>query len=282
MSDNKSPRTILLQGEPGSGKSRMACLTAVHKPVHVVDVDRKIQSAAWAQAALESGRLTFTELHEPFDDSNLKSRIASLVRKEKPNVMPMGWTRFTELFYALPTAAPSAAAGTWVVDSLTLLNEHLKTHIMWLAERSKYTWDQWNALKIGWMDTFSVMRDIAKENGKDLIVTVHERNASEPGDRTTGVRTETVASPTEGISQVRTYTGIQDIKVWASIDGAFGDLIGAQTDEYYWLRVDVGDADKTPVWKCRVLPDGKRNLRTSFMARQAEWEPDFRKIWGVA
>jgi len=276
--DNPSPKTVLLQGEPGSGKSAMMSLTAVHKPVHVVDIDRKIQSAGWAQEALASGELTYDELKEPIDDSNIRARIASLVKKEKPNVAPKGWTMFAEIFYALPTNPKAKAAGTWGVDCLTLLNEHLKTHIMYLADRSKYTWDQWNALKIGWMDTFSVMRDLAKENGKDLILTVHERNASEPGDRTTGVRTETIASPTEGISQVRTYTGIQDVKVWASIDGAFGNLIGAQTDEYYLLYVEA-EKDKPPVWRCRVHPDGRRNLRTSFKLDRDVYECDFRKIW---
>jgi len=204
--------------------------------------------------------------------------MASLVKKEKPNVQPQGWTRFAEYFYSLPTSEAGKAAGTWGIDSLTLLNEHLKTHIMFLAERSKYTWDQWNALKIGWMDTFSVLRDVAKQHGKDLIVTVHERFVGEPGDRTTGVKTEVVASPTEGISTTRVYQGTQDVKVLASIDGAFGDLIGAQTDEYYHLYVDV-DSNKVPTWKCRVLPDGRRNLRTSFTTTQAEWPLDFRQIW---
>ena len=271
-------RTICLQGEPGSGKSMMACLTAVRQPVHVIDVDRKIESAAWAAPAIADGKLSFWELREPIDDSNIQARIRSLVKKEKPSVEPKGWERFTELFYALPKEEPARSAGTWVVDSLTLLNEHFKTRIMWLADRSKFTWDQWNALKLGWMDTFSVMRDLAKEHGKDLIVTVHERNACEPGDRTTGVRTETVTSPTEGVSTVKVYQGTQDVKVWASIDGAFGDLIGAQTDEYYWLYVDASDKD-TLRWKCRVHPDGRRNLRTSFRLDKSEFEPDFGKIW---
>lgn len=272
------PKTVCLQGEPGSGKSRMACLTAIHKPVHVIDIDRKVESAAWAEEAIEKGELTYWELKEPIDESNIRARIASLVSKDKPNVMPRGWAMLSELIYKLATDPISMKAGTWFLDSLTLGNEHLKTHIMWLAGRSKYAWDQWNALKIGWMGTFSVVRDLAKENGKDLIVSVHERTVGEPGDRTTGVKTEVIASKDEGISTARIFQGVQDVKVWASIDGAFGELIGAQTDEYYWLCVDTSNKDK-PVWKCRVWPDGRRNLRTSFNATQAEFAPDFRVIW---
>src|SRR5438552_3343675 len=110
--------------------------------------------ARMLKSSIVNGVLTYEDLREAMDDSNIRARIASLVKKEKPNVMPKGWSAFAELFYALPASEKGKAAGTWGVDCLTLLNEHLKTHIMYLAERSKYTWDQWNALKIGWMDTF--------------------------------------------------------------------------------------------------------------------------------
>src|SRR5229473_1068050 len=273
-------RTTCLQGEPGSGKSRMLALTSVRKPVHVIDVDRKVSQAGWAAPALRAGELTYWEVSEAFDDSNIKSRIAALassITKNKPSQEPKGWGALAELIYRLPTDPVSKAAGTWAIDSLTLANEHLKTMIMYHAGKSKYTFDQWSALKVGWMDTFSVLRDLAKENDKDLTVTVHERVKEEPGDRTTGVRMEAVQSGGETVMQ-KSYVGQQDVKVWASIDGAFGDLIGAQCDEYYWLHVNADNKDK-PVWQCRVWPDGRRALRTSFMLDKAEWEPDFRKIW---
>jgi hypothetical protein len=147
---------------------------------------------------------------------------------------------------------------------------------MHLVGRNKYTWDQWNAYKIGWMDTMSVLRDISKEHAKDLIVSVHERVSEAPGDRATGVKYEIVKSGDEFVRQ-RNITGTLDLKIAASIDGAFGLIMGAYFDEYYWLHV-VMDGDK-PTWKCRVHPDGRRALRTSFMHKEAEQEPDFRRIW---
>lgn len=274
---NTAPRTACLQGEPGSGKSMMAVKTAVHQPVHAIDVDRKLHSAGWAQPWLSAGKLTVWPLNAQLDRSNLKDAIAALVAKEKPRLAPQGWSQLAELTYRLATDPVALAAGTWLVDSLTLANEHLKEHIMFLANKGKFAWDQWNALKIGWMGWFSVARDLAIEHHKDLIVTVHERTVGEVGDRVTGVKTETVASPTEGISQVRTFQGIQDVGIIASIDGAFGQLIGAQTDEYYHLKVKMEGGK--PKWICRIHPDGQRNLRTSFIHEQSEFEPDFRKIW---
>lgn len=272
-------RTVCLQGEPGAGKSKMM-LTAVRQPVHVIDIDRKMKSAGWAARSIAEGALTVWEVAEPIDESNLITRLTGFARSmkdAKPTVAPKGWTTFADLYQKLSKDPVSLAAGTWGVDSLTLLNEHFKSFIMFHAGRSKFTFDQWNALKSGWMDTFSFMRDLAREADKDLVVTVHERVKEEPGDQTKGVRMEPVKSGDE-VAMQRVFVGQQDVKVWASIDGAFGDLIGAQCDEYYHLYVDATNKER-PEWKCRVWPDGRRALRTSFMLDKGVWEPDFRKIW---
>ena len=271
-------RTTTLQGDPGSGKSMMGALTAVRKPVHVIDIDRKLASAGWAEKALQSKELTYWELAEAFDDTNFKNRLDGLgrdLRKATP-LQPQGIIKFAEYVYSMPKNQDAMAAGTWMFDSLTMLNEHAKTLIMHLAGRSKFTFDQWTALKVWWMETMSCIRDIARENNKDLIFTVHERFKEEPGDRTTGVRMEAVKSG-DDISLQKTYVGTQDVKVWASIDGAFGDLIGAQCDEYYYIYVKINEGK--PQWRCRVQPDGRRSLRTSFPNRDVEYECDFRKIW---
>jgi hypothetical protein len=258
----------------------MIGLTAVNQPVHFIDIDRKIRGAGWAVDVLKSGQVTVQELSEAFDDTNLVARVNALgakLAKAGPSVAPKGWSTFAEMIYNLPRNEDAKKAGTWAVDSLTILNEHLKTHLMHQAGRSKFTFDQWAALKVGWMDTISVIRDLAIENGKDLMFTVHERIKEEPGDRTTGIRMELVKQGEDSALQ-KTFQGTQDVKVWASIDGAFGDLIGAQMDEYYWLYVEV-DGNKKPTWRCRVHPDGRRSLRTSFKVTESVYEPDFRKIW---
>lgn len=268
-----TPKTVLLQGEPGAGKSMMAGLTAINKPVHFIDVDRKTASAAWATQAIADARITVWELAEPTDASNLKARMLSLVKKGKPDSEPKGWINFAEYVYKMPQTEEFKRCGTLCVDSLTLLNAHLKTHIMYLSERSKFTFDQWNALKIGWEGTISTLCDTAKENGKDLILTVHERPGEIAGERTTGV---IYGKDSEG-NKTRQFTGTLDVKIWSSIDGATGQIIGASMDEFYHLYVKM--ENEKPTWVCRVWPDGRRNLRTSFKVGQAEFKPDFREIW---
>ena len=269
-------RTVLLQGEPGSGKSKMAATTP-RGPVHYVDVDRKILSAGWAVPMLATNEISVWELAEAIDDTNIKSRIGGLVKREKPAIMPKGWLKFADYIQQELWASPEGkAAQTIVIDSLTLLNEHLKTHIMYLADKSKFTFDQWAALKVGWMDTLSVLRDLCREHDKDLILTVHERTKEEPGERVRGVQQQMVKIGND-LEIRNVYEGTQDVKVWASIDGAFGDLIGAQCDEYYWLHVVMENGE--PKWRCRVKPDGKRSLRTSFNVTGHTFNPDFKEIW---
>jgi hypothetical protein len=266
-------KTVILQGEQGTGKSMMACVTAIHKPVHVIDIDRKIASHAWAEPLIKSGELTYWELSEPLDDENIKSRMYQLVKNEKPSHAPQGMIRFAEYMYSLPNKEEGKAAGTWVIDSTTLLNEHVKTHIQYLAGHGKFVFDNWAALKGWWMSTVSFLRDLAKENNKDLIFTVHEREGEKAGDRTSGVSYEMDAKG----NRQRVRHGKQDLRIWASIDGAFGELFGSNSDEYYHLFVKMNG--ETPQWRCRIHPDGVRGLRTSYMHKESEFDPDFRKIW---
>lgn len=268
---NTSPKTVILQGEPGSGKSMMACVTAVNPPVHVIDIDRKIQSAGWAQRLLASGALTYWELQEPLDDENMRQRMKQLVDDKQPAKQPQGLVQFAEYMYKLPSTPEGKAAGTWFIDSTTLLNEHVKTHIQYLAGHNKFVFDNWAALKAWWMSTVSFLRDQAKENHKDLIFSVHERVGEKAGDKTSGVKYET---DIKGNRQ-RLLQGTLALKIWASIDGAFGELFGANADEYYWNYYDASLGK----WKVRIHPDGVRSLRTSFIHNEAIHEPDFRKIW---
>jgi hypothetical protein len=272
---NPSPKTVILQSEPGMGKSVMLCCTAINKPVHVVDIDRKIRSAGWAQPLIQKGELTYWELNEPYDEENIKSRLNQLVKNEKPMKQPMGVTRFAEYMYRLADTEEGKRAGTWGIDSWTLLNEHVKSHIMYIAGHNKFQFDEWAALKSWHMQTVSFLRDLAKEHGKDLVFTVHEREGEKAGDRTSGVKYETDAKG----NRQRVRQGTQELKIWASIDGAFGELFGATVDEYYHLYVDVNRDTKTPQWRCRIHPDGVRSLRTSFMHKESVFDPDFRKIW---
>lgn len=267
---------VALMGPPGSGKTTMGALTAPRKPVHVIDVDRKIGSMASLQEAIGNGGLTYWTIDDPLTEDSLSQRLQSLVKDEKSVRPPKGWTAFANYCGRLDTDPDAKGAGTWMVDSTTQLGLHLKAHIQWLRGKSKFVWDDWNAWASVWKETTTILIDAALSLDKDLIVTFHERVSEIPSESTSRVL---VKSSEKGGVQ-REYLGAMDVKIAAAIEGAFGLTFGAFFTEVYALRVEIENGK--PKWVCRVLPDGKRDLRTSFdVGGRAEWPPDFKLIWST-
>jgi len=277
-----SIRTLLM-GEPGCGKTWMVCKTAPKRPVHVWDIDQKIGAMGWARALRDSGELTYWELAESYTDESIKDRLRELAAKQsdesarKLRKQPQGLIRFSDMIYDIEKDADAMKAGSWFLDSATFLGEHAKTNLMYLAARNKYTFDQWNGYLIFWRDTMSVLSDVAKHHEKDLFVSVHEKTSERPGDRITGVKYEMIKSGDEMIRQ-RQFIGTMDPAVLPSIDGQFASHMGAFFEEVYHLYTVVED-DRVS-YKCRVKPDGKRALRTSFdVGDKVVFDADARKIW---
>lgn len=268
-----SSRTTALMGPPGSGKTTMACLTAFRKPVHAIDADRKILSQGNLRNAIDKKELTVREVDEPLVEVALDRRVRELATNTKMTKDPNGWIKFAQLVEELKTDADAQAAGTWFVDSWTRVNAHLLRHLMRVSDNKSGNMrpQDWGALLQMSQESMTILIDLARQYDKDLIVSVHERFSEIPkaGGK--------VMMKQQGDMRTRDYVTPMDVKVAASVQGQFGNEFGAYFNEVYSLRVDM-DGDK-PRWVCRVHPDGVRDLRTSFMLTQSEFEPDFRKIW---
>lgn len=264
----------MLIGPPGSGKSTMACLTAVHKPVHALDIDRKLRAMANLAPLFEKGLLTSWEMSETIGEGNLAERVKLVAKNTKPSREPQGWNKFAQKVETLGKDEDSKRAGTWYIGSLTILSHHLVQAILFNDEKANVVFSprEWQYFLYCWQETITALIDTAKANGKDLIVDVHERPGEVPNP---GAKVMYTGS---GTSRVREIIGTLDLKVWASIGGQFGGLIGSYFEEVYGLHVDV-DSQGKPIWRCRIDPDGKRDLRCSFIHSESEVESDFRKIW---
>jgi len=270
--------SILLMGPPGSGKTTMAIKTAPKRPVLAIDVDRKIRSLAWTRDMIAAGDLIVWEVAEPLiPEESLLTRANRLAKNLKPDRQPQGWIKFAELVQKLDTDPDARKCGTWLApDSITQLAGHLKQLIMFCDDQGKSTFSDRNygSFLQMWNETVTIMRDSAIKSNVDLIMTVHERTLEIPTENTKSTRTR------EGGVSRREYIGILDLKIGASLEGQFGGILPSYFEEVYGLRVDI-DGQRNPKWVCRVQPDGKRDLRTSYPVKQAEFEPDFRKIWGL-
>lgn len=269
-------KSVLLIGPPGSGKTTMAALTAVRRPVHFLDIDRKIASMENVKPLIESNDVTFWELDEPLIEGGLKERARELGSSRKPAKSPLGWPKFSQQCEALDREAEAKRAGTWVVDSMTRLGEHLMRYILFSDEKGISTMSprDWGAWLSIWQETVTILVDAAKQQDKDIIFTVHERVSEIPGPNTK------IRYSYEGNQKQREYIGMLDVKIAASLGGQVGIQIGSYFEEVYGLSVELDEKSDMPKWVCRVVPDGRRDLRTSFKVSKAEFPPDFKIIWG--
>lgn len=266
---------VALIGPPGAGKTVMVCKTAVRRPVHVVDIDRKIKAMAILRDLVTQGQITYKEIGETVQEDSIARRLDALVKNEKPTRPPRGWTNLANYVGSFENEPIVKSAGTILIDSYTQMALHLRAHIQYLAGRSKFEWNEWSVWKSIWGEATTTLVDYALAYDKDLIITVHERVSEVPGE---GAQKVLVKQNPKG-GTTREYVGAMNVRIAASIEGAFGLEFGTYFTDVYRLFVKIEGGQ--PQWRCRVLPDGQRDLRCSFdVGHQAEWEPDFAKIWG--
>jgi len=296
-------------GPPGSGKTTMVVKTALKYPVHVVDIDRKMNQMVEFKPLIDTGKVTYWELSETINEDKLAGRLTSLLAekdKQRANQAPLGWTkicRYTDTWEKDPLLQK---AGTVLWDSYTISAVHLKAHMQFISGKSKLVWEAWSAWDQMWQETTNILIDYVNSTAtdgcniikdgelkglcehrnppKDLVLTIHERVSEKPGDKT---KTVIIKHDEKGQRQ-KDYIGQMDVKIAGSIDGAFGLKFGAWFTDVYALRVDVDKKTGIPKWICRVHPDSQRDLRCSakqqFDANHnlvSEFEPDYAKIFGI-
>ena len=264
--------SVLLIGPPGSGKTTMIGLTA-EDPVHIIDIDRKVASASNLAAALAAGKITYDEVTEPLVEESMRMRIQRLVKNEKPLKQPLGWYMIADYCDKLEKNEKFLRAKTLGFDSTTRAAAHLDRLITFEDGAGKSTFSQrnWGSFLKMWQETITILIDTCKKHGKDIVFTVHERTFDVPGPNTKVLYEE----------GERKMLGIVDTRVVPSIAGQFGTEMGSYFEEVYGLSVVV-DSSKNPRWVCRVTPDGKRDLRTTYAVKQNEFAPNFKEIWGSA
>jgi len=247
----------------------MIARTALNRPVHFIDIDRKVQSCG-----LDLPDVTVWEIAESLTEDSMADRLKALVDNRKPKSAPQGWPLFSKMVDELPKRKEAMAAGTWAIDSYTRLQDHLKRQILYLDDRgaSNLSPRNYGALLSMLEEATSQLIDLAKAYGKDLVVTVHEKVSEVPGPGTKVVHERNKQGEVE-----REFIGSMDMKITPSIEGQFSLKMLSYFDEAYGLYVDASSS--RPVWKCRVMPDGRRDLRTSLKVEHTDFPCDFREIW---
>lgn len=270
-------KSCVLMGPPGSGKSTMYIQTLPPDayPILVVDADRKLKSMEVAHPFLADGRIICWELDEPLTEEKLAQRLRNLAENKKPSTPPKGWTKFCSFAEDLEKKLEAKEAKTIVVDSGTVVGAHAMRMITYNDPKGAATLSprDWAYYLMIWQETVTEFLDFCRKNDKNFIITFHERVSEVPGENN-----KVIKSKGEGGVVNREYIGTMNMKIVPSIQGQFANEVGAYFEEFYALNVVMQD-DK-PKWVCRIMPDGRRDLRTSYTTtKDIVTEPDFRKIW---
>jgi hypothetical protein len=252
----------------------MILKTAIRRPLLGLDIDRKLKSMEIATPMIDKGDLFVWELTEPLTEEKLAQRLKRVANNEKPMKPPKGWPMFCNMAEKLETAEEAKKAQTIFIDSGTLLGAHLLRSILWEDPKGTATMSprEWAYYLMMWQEVMTEFLDFCRSNDKDFMITVHQKIGEIPTKDNKVIKTKG-----EGGVINREYIGAMSLKIVPSIQGQFANEIGMMVEEMYGLDV-VMDGDK-PRWVCRVLPDGRRDLRTSYNVKEAEFAPDFAKIW---
>src|SRR3990167_429832 len=137
---------VALMSPPGGGKTTMAVKTALKKPVHVIDIDRKLKHQFADE--IKNGIVTYWELNDTFQEDKMAGRLLTMLGekdKQQPNKPPRGWTAFCNYGDSLERDPVAKNAGTIVIDSYTVLALHMRAHMQFLSGKTKLAWDSWSA-----------------------------------------------------------------------------------------------------------------------------------------
>lgn len=266
--------TVLLMGQAGSGKTLMGALTTPAKPVHIFDLDRKVDMMQGLKVALAKGDVTYAELKTPLIEEGLAKRVELLSKRTADAKAPMGWIEFDRMLTNARKDEAAQRAATWMFDSWTIASAHLERIISFHSGKIAFTFTEWGAFLKMNQEAITAIIDECKTLGKDVIFTVHEREVEVPG-----ADTKVIYSPGKDGNKTREYIGSLSLATACSVAGQFGTQIASHFSEVYGLRVEARNGK--PEWICRVRPDGKRPLRTSYPVEKDEYPCDLEEIWGL-
>jgi len=233
---------IFLYGSPGSGKTTLAAsMTNLGLKVEFIDIDGKVDKMANLKPLVTKGLIKAITLKSPLVEGTLRQRVTllrSTTSKRTLVKMPQGFLEFCDIIdnYEKDASAGHKRKG-WVlaVDSLTRLQEHMKRFLLFVEDKNKFTFDQWDIWKTNLEEL------IARLQGLDgyfdhVIVTAHEQaEYSEDG-------------------AIIAYRPM--------IDGSMKYKTGSYFEEMYYTYIK-NVPGSPPRFMVRTVSDGKREARTS-------------------
>jgi archaellum biogenesis ATPase FlaH len=173
---------IYLYGRAGTGKTTLACsMTKLGYKVHLIDIDDKAGEMVNIQSLIKSGKVVVDAVKSRLVEQTFEERIKHLTGQTPKiylkNKEPKGYLEFcgkiTAFEQLMITEEKTAKDTVLVIDSFTILQEHMRRLFLHLNKKDKFTFDEWDMWKTNIEEMITALRRL-QGYFKHVIVISHE------------------------------------------------------------------------------------------------------------
>jgi hypothetical protein len=253
---------IFLYGPGGGGKTTLAStFTKLGYHVHYIDLDRKVHTMMNLQPMLQSGTISYE--HIEFKKRSLKA-VANLKLNIKYPTPPTDYLRIAETIDALgdPGYLPALIGDNkkplntvLVIDSVTRINEAMKSYLRSLTSSGKTNFDVWDAMLANYETFFTEVYKLQPEIYPHVIVIGHTRD-----DMVTTKNEESTS---------------QYIESRPLIDGQMREKVSTYVDEMYYCQSKALNPNQPAKFTCLTKPMGRVIHARSSRELPTSCESDF-------
>jgi hypothetical protein len=237
-------------GEPGTGKSRslrtiLPFIKRQQKPFVIVDLDGKFTDDPVAAKAVKDGLFIHMDPGFRTSTGSFLDRIKKI--DAVPAKPPEGWMKIGDIMDDLDQNADKFCGAC--IDTLTMLEDHIKAFISFTNRRGKFEYDDWTSLQLSYKELFRFFYALKMPL---KIINMH--------------------------SQLEKEEATGRLKLMPKIQGGFRDIAGSYPTEFLLSFADPNpDKTKGPIYSWQIAPDARFTSRSNIFEGKLkipqDWEP---------
>jgi len=242
-------------GEPGTGKTRslrtiLPFIKRQQKPFVILDFDSKFTDDPVAAKAVQDGFFILFDPGFKVSSGSFSDRIKKI--ESVPSKPPEGWMKIGDIIDDLDQNSDKFCGAA--IDTLTMLEDHIKEYISFSNRRAKFEYSDWTSLQLSYKELFRAFYSLKMPL---KIINMH--------------------------SQLEKDEDTGRLKLLPKIQGGFRDVAGSYPTEFF-LTFAKPNPDKTkgPIYSWQIAPDSRFTSRSNIFEGKLDvpqdWEPICQKL----